>query len=562
MARGLMTALQAALAGVSGGAAGYARYQEQERQRLREEEERKRREAMDLITFGERAVEPGPLATRAPAGGAGQIAGRTAGAAPPPPSAISLPTGPMDFGEAEQQLAQEQARPSGTTPLEIGGQTLYIPIGQRARDIKRSEQARASADALADALARAEAVGGVERRQAQETAIEKERVAFNALKKYKQVTGDFDPTYGQYGEDLQDYRQIRVSRATQRTGGGGGDTMATFIDKQVADEITRMSREGYEVPNPAYGLGRGQSPTAPKTIRVRYKPEELRELASQIRSGLRTAFEIDNAPARETAGRATGAATAPAAAPAAGRGAPARTDTVPTSRQMRDLLTSAALLPAPADLAKPSITAGEYRQLRAKYSDEEIRGRYTVADESASAPKASALPSPEEMIAASQNPRAVAESRRALEARGRPLDIPESAVAAEPRRTRQDAAPEARAAAQSLVSSLLSQDDTLPLFDRSGRFVPLPMPGPSPSNPLGGLPFAGAELLKDRPLREEGAGPMSPRRREQIRADLERRLGVLDAAIQRSGPSDPRQKSMIQERETLLKTLQQYFGEF
>jgi hypothetical protein len=337
MARGFATALQAALAGVAGGASGYVRYQEQERQRLREEEERKRREAMDLITFGERAVEPGPLATRVPVGGAGSIAGRAAGAAPPPPSAIPMPTGPVDFGEAERQLGQEESRPSGTTPLQIGDRTLYIPIGQRARDIKRSEQAAASADALADALARAEAVGGVERRQTRETAVENERTAFNALKKFKQVTGDFDPTYGQYGEDLKDYRQIRVSQRTQRAGGSGGDTMAAFIDKQVADEITRMAREGYETPNPAYGTGPNQSLFAPKTVRARYKPEDLQRQAVEIRSGLRSAFEIGGAATRNTAGQpatpTAGLATSPDE-----RGPLARAGATPTTRQMIDSL--------------------------------------------------------------------------------------------------------------------------------------------------------------------------------------------------------------------------------
>lgn len=335
MARGLMTALQAALAGVSGGASGYARYQEQERQRLREEEERKRREAMDLITFGERAIEPGPLATRAPAGGAGPVAGREAGAAPPPPSAIPMPTGPVDFGVAERQLGQEESRPSGTTPLQIGDRTLYIPIGQRARDIKRSEQAEASADALADALARAEAVGQLQRRQDKEVSSEKERTAYNALKRFRQVQGEFDPTYGQYSADLEDYRAVR---RTQRASGGGGDAMSTFIDKQVADEITRMAREGYEAPNPAYGAGSNQSLFAPKTIRVRYKPEELQNQAREIRSGLRSAFGIDNAPARETAGRATGAAAASAATPTDRARPSARADTMPTSRQIVDSL--------------------------------------------------------------------------------------------------------------------------------------------------------------------------------------------------------------------------------
>lgn len=54
MARGLMTALQAALAGVSGGAAGYARYQEEDRKRQQEQADAEERRAMNLATMFER----------------------------------------------------------------------------------------------------------------------------------------------------------------------------------------------------------------------------------------------------------------------------------------------------------------------------------------------------------------------------------------------------------------------------------------------------------------------------------------------------------------------------
>jgi hypothetical protein len=55
MARGLMTALQAALAGVSGGATGYAKYQQQEQERKRQMKEEERaalRDALAQSQFG------------------------------------------------------------------------------------------------------------------------------------------------------------------------------------------------------------------------------------------------------------------------------------------------------------------------------------------------------------------------------------------------------------------------------------------------------------------------------------------------------------------------------
>ena len=90
--RGALTALQAVLAGVSGGAQGYVQQQELERKRQQERAAQERQQAMDLITFGERAIEPGPLATRAPMGVPSAESPRTA----LPTSAVPLPTGPMD----------------------------------------------------------------------------------------------------------------------------------------------------------------------------------------------------------------------------------------------------------------------------------------------------------------------------------------------------------------------------------------------------------------------------------------------------------------------------------
>lgn len=155
--RGVMTALQAALAGISGAAGGYVQQQELERKRQEAERERKRQEQRDLITFGREAITPGPLATRAPAGL--PTPEMPAGA---PPSAVPMPTGKVDFGGAMRQLAQEEAVPSGTEAIEIGGRTLYIPVGQRYRDIKRSEELMADQAAVERAKDVARAQGEVQ----------------------------------------------------------------------------------------------------------------------------------------------------------------------------------------------------------------------------------------------------------------------------------------------------------------------------------------------------------------------------------------------------------------
>lgn len=49
MARGLMTALQAALAGVSGGAAGYAKYQQQQKEEVARQQELERQRLRDAL---------------------------------------------------------------------------------------------------------------------------------------------------------------------------------------------------------------------------------------------------------------------------------------------------------------------------------------------------------------------------------------------------------------------------------------------------------------------------------------------------------------------------------
>jgi hypothetical protein len=559
MARGLMTALQAALAGVSGGASGYVRYQEQERQRLREEEERKRREAMDLITFGERAIEPGPLATRAPAGGAGPIAGREAGAAPPPPSAIPMPTGPVDFGEAERQLGQEESRPSGTTPLQIGDRTLYIPIGQRARDIKRSEQAEASAAQLADALARAEAVGQLQRRQEKEVSDEKERTAYNALKRFRQVQGEFDPTYGQYSADLEDYRAVR---RTQRASGGGGDAMSTFIDKQVADEVTRMAREGYEAPNPAYGSGPNQSLFAPKTIRVRYKPEELQNQAREIRSGLRSAFGIGETGGGRAQEKPTITATeaaqleasgysrerirsqytiAPAGSPAASA-APAAPAMAP-----RDSLTAAPSAAAPARADTSAFTARlSPRQMmeaaglqRPSDIADSLTTRRSAAPAATPRPSASRPAAPAQsaaaMIAALNNPRELAASRQALAARTIPAGYPMPSVAYPETRPR-----------------------TIPRVE----MPPAPnIPGASLPE-LGGSPVARAMAIAGERSTTRPAAPRASLRTADDVSSAMQRMASLQSRLAMLRPGSTRYKEVEQELSVLGEILREAEAKF
>ncbi len=225
--RGALTALQAVLAGVSGGAQGYVQQQELERKRQQERAAQERQQAMDLITFGERAIEPGSLATRAPMGAPRAEAPRTA----LPPSAVSLPTGPVDFGGAMRQLEQEEARPSGTTPLRIGDITLNIPIGQRARDIKRSEALLAERDLLTAAVQRAETEGAIKTRQEREAEAEGNRSAFEELRALGEERGEFQPNR-RYADRLANYYKMREITAQR--------AMTPYQQEQLSLERRRL----------------------------------------------------------------------------------------------------------------------------------------------------------------------------------------------------------------------------------------------------------------------------------------------------------------------------------
>jgi len=154
----LSIALQTALGALSGAAGGYAQQEEMKRKRMAEDTEK-------LLRFGERFIEPGPLATRAPAGAPAPEAPKM----PMPPSAIPMPTGQVDFGGATRQLEQEEARPSGTVAMEIAGQTRFLPIGQRARDIARTQQIQEEEGAVQRAIRIAREQGKVQRESAEET---------------------------------------------------------------------------------------------------------------------------------------------------------------------------------------------------------------------------------------------------------------------------------------------------------------------------------------------------------------------------------------------------------
>jgi hypothetical protein len=206
--RGALTALQAALAGVSGGAQGYIQQRELERKREQEKAQQERQTLMDTISLFEKgAFEAGPIATRAPSAPPRTPAAAGEEVKAPRPSMGAIPlagVGSEAMQQAAAGLERYETGGPGAMPVEIGGRRLVLPS-------MATRRAEAAQDALSSAMAQARAELDVRRGQQQLD----EQSAFNALKRAGQVRGDFDPQYGQYGADLADYRAIRRSQATK-----------------------------------------------------------------------------------------------------------------------------------------------------------------------------------------------------------------------------------------------------------------------------------------------------------------------------------------------------------
>ena len=116
--RGALTALQAVLAGISGGAGGYIQQQEMERRKKKDEEEKARQAAADAA--GVRAEQR----TIRSLGGT-QVARAGEAVAGPMPSAIPLSGVGNAFAAAERAGGPATSR--GALRQEVGGETFILP---------------------------------------------------------------------------------------------------------------------------------------------------------------------------------------------------------------------------------------------------------------------------------------------------------------------------------------------------------------------------------------------------------------------------------------------------
>lgn len=268
--RGLMTALQAALAGAGGVAQGLVAAEERKRKRFLEDEAKKRQDLMDTISLMERgAFEAGPIATRAPVAPA-----KMTPTTQLPPTAIPLPTqiAPEAMQQAQAQQARYETGGPGAMSVTVGGRNLVLPSAATMR----GEQAQTALD---QAIRQARAQAGVSR----ESAVQSQKDSYDTLKALGAPEGKREFKEGiRYDTILNDFMDRRKIAATRAASAGRTpETMAAFIDKQVADEVARRVAAGKPLSPTEAAQGKKPEP---------YTAKEIQALATELRQGLNAAF--------------------------------------------------------------------------------------------------------------------------------------------------------------------------------------------------------------------------------------------------------------------------------
>jgi hypothetical protein len=244
--RGALTALQAVLAGVSGGAQGYIQQRELERKREQEKAQQERQTLMDTISLFEKgAFEAGPIATRAPSAPpqARAAAGEEVKAPRPSMSAIPLAgVSPEAMQQAEAGLSRYETGGPGAMPIEIGGRRLVLPSAAT----RRAEEA---ADRFSEAFRRAD----MERTMAKGEADTANRQNYETWKEIYGKRGTYNPNLN-YATAInaaetergrasaQAIAQIRATPSAGTGAGTGGRTDARGPLPSVMSTIDRLSK--------------------------------------------------------------------------------------------------------------------------------------------------------------------------------------------------------------------------------------------------------------------------------------------------------------------------------
>ena len=260
--RGALTALQAALAGVSGGAQGYIQQRELERKREQEKAQQERQTLMDTISLFEKgAFEAGPIATRAPSAPPRTLAAAGEEVKAPRPSMGAIPlagVGPEAMQQAATGLERYETGGPGAMTFEMGGRRLALPSAATLR----AEEAQ---DRLSDALRIAQMQQNVKRG-------EEDRVNRQNYETYRDIYGKggaYNPNLN-YATAIQAAEAARGRasaegiarmRTTAPSGGAGGrgaegsaaamfsDDDIAFIQQFVPEKVTDASgRASFRAP--------------------------------------------------------------------------------------------------------------------------------------------------------------------------------------------------------------------------------------------------------------------------------------------------------------------------
>ena len=198
--RGVMNALQAALAGIGGAAGGYVQQQELERKRKAEEDARKRQEMLDVVGLQERGfMSPEQLARQ-------QMQGkRTTGAvvqnallsALSPRAGVLPPPTAQDVGAASQALATAGMEP------------------QRVRTVGGTEMVRAETP-----FQREERLGVLEREQKRMETLDERRARQQESEAARKAQAERDKAERDFeAQQRRLDREARLAEAAIRTGG-------------------------------------------------------------------------------------------------------------------------------------------------------------------------------------------------------------------------------------------------------------------------------------------------------------------------------------------------------
>jgi len=317
--RGVMTALQAALAGIGGAAGGYVQMEERKRKQKQEEDARAREDFLTRFSLTQAGARP----RQAPVPGMAPEAPGT------PPQYQSLGT----FGEVEYEALTPEAKANQATQTEVSR--------LRSINTEQSKLARENFDQQLPQL-RAALAQFSERDLPKNVRALVESGAFG-LEPSQALKTAFDIAEG-------NRRLILEASRVSQAGAARGTFTAGEINKIIADKVSDLEKSlmtaTKEVPVTRMVKGKDGSmeevPVGAQTKRVSYKPEERKAIVDGYRNSLRAEYASLMPGGQPAAAPAGGAPSADprTAAPTA----PPRT-AAPTAPRARSPMMSSSKMP-------------------------------------------------------------------------------------------------------------------------------------------------------------------------------------------------------------------------